>query len=216
MQQGAGSQLPPKPQCDEKHLIECARSGDLDAFGRLYEAYGAGVYNVVVRMLGNADDAEDVRQEVFLKAHRSLYAFKGEAKFSTWLYRIATNVCLDEIRRRKPSASIDQMGEEGSWEPVEAGLSGNPEQELGRKLSQEAVQAALLKVAPHYRILIVLRHLDDKSYEEIAAIVGCSVNSLNVRLHRAREAFRKALAPYLSEDSYGEVPSDPKTHIAIY
>ncbi|MCC6484460.1 MAG: sigma-70 family RNA polymerase sigma factor [Armatimonadetes bacterium] len=216
MHQNAKSLPASKSQSDEKQLIERARAGDLDAYGLLYDEYGSGVYNLVLRMLGNAEDAEDVRQEVFLKAHRSLKGFKGEARFSTWLYRIATNVCLDEIRRRKPAASIEQMGEDGSWEPVKDSSEGHPEQELGRKLSQEAVQAALSKVAPHYRVLIVLRHLEDRSYEEIAAIVGCSVNSLNVRLHRAREAFRKALTPYLSEDSHGDLPSGPKTYLALY
>lgn len=202
---------------DESHLVNLARSGDRDAFGQLYRQHAPGVFNLVLRMLGNADDAEDVKQEVFLRAHRSLSRFKGNAKFSTWLYRIATNLSLDELRRRKPSISIDQLSGDSGWEPVDGSADANPERLLQRKAACEAVQAALLAMPPHYRILVVLRHIEGLSYEEIAEVVGCSVNALNVRLHRARESFRRALAPHLSvEELRSELPSSSKKTIALF
>jgi len=203
-------------QRDDTELVALARSGDVDAYGVLYDRYQTSVYNLVLRMVGNVDDAEDLKQDVFLKTYRSLGAFKGTARFSTWLYRIATNVCLDEIRKRKPTASFDQMAEDSSWEPADSRTENNPEEQLSRKISEGTVQEALLRIPPHYRILIVLRHLDEMSYDEIATIVGCSVNALNVRLHRARESFRKALVPYLTEESHGDLPSGPKQNIAVY
>ncbi len=203
-------------QLDDKRLVELAKAGNLDAFGQLYERYSPGVFNLVLRMLGSNDDAEDMKQEVFLRAHKSLGTFKGEAKFSTWIYRIATNICLDELRRKKPVASTDALLEQSSWEPVDQTWAGDPDRRLDQKITQEAVQSALMQMGEHYRVLIVLRHLEDLSYEEIAAIAGCSVNSLNVRLHRAREAFRKALTQYLrTEESQIDLPSGPKENIAL-
>ncbi len=203
-------------QFDESHLVSLARSGDLDAFGQLYRRHAPGVYNLVLRILGNPDDAEDVKQEVFLRAHRSLDSFRGNARFSTWIYRIATNLSLDELRKRKPVVSVDQLSSDSSWEPVSKNTEADPERLLQRKAARDAVQAALMAMPPHYRILIVLRHIEDLSYEEIAEVVGCSVNALNVRLHRAREAFRRALAPYMSvEELRSELPSGSKKNITV-
>lgn len=203
-------------QFDESHLVSLARSGDLDAFGLLYRQYAPGIYNLILRMLGNADDAEDVTQEVFLRAHRSLNRFKGNARFSTWIYRIATNVSLDELRRRKPVVSLEQLSADSSWEPAAGDPEGNPERLMQRRATQEAVQAALLAMPAHYRVLVVLRHMEGLSYEEIARVVGCSVNALNVRLHRAREAFRRALAPYMNvEELRSGLPSGSKKNIAL-
>jgi RNA polymerase sigma-70 factor (ECF subfamily) len=202
---------------DEKRLVERAQAGDLDAFGELYERFSPAVFNVALRMVGSREDAEDIRQEVFLRAHRALKEFKGEARFSTWLYRIAANVALDEIRRRKPTVSADALREESRWEAA-AGERGDPQEQLDRNLAREAVQAALLAMPPHYRILVVLKHIEGLSYEEIASVLGCSLTSLNVRLHRARESFRKALAPRLDglEESESDLPRGPKKNLALY
>ena len=112
--------------------------------------------------------------------------------------------------------SVDQLSSDSSWEPVSKNTEADPERLLQRKAARDAVQAALMAMPPHYRILIVLRHIEDLSYEEIAEVVGCSVNALNVRLHRAREAFRRALAPYMSvEELRSELPSGSKKNIAL-
>lgn len=203
---------------DEKRLVELARSGNVDAFGEIYECHSPGVYNLVYRMLGNREDAEDVKQEVFIRVHRALGSFKGDARFSTWLYRIAANVCLDHIRRRKPTVSSEGLKEESQWEAPDGGASGDPQRQLDSKLTQEAVQAALQIMPPHYRILMVLRHIEGLSYEEISQVLGCPVTSLNVRLHRAREAFRKAVEPLLptDEESDSGLQKGPETHLAVY
>lgn len=202
---------------DEKRLVEKAQAGDLDAFGELYERFSPGVFNLALRMVGSREDAEDIRQEVFLRAHRALKDFKGEARFSTWLYRIAANVALDEIRRRKPTVSADTLREESRWEAV-ADDQGDPQEQLDRSLAREAVQAALMAMPPNYRILVVLKHIEGLSYEEIAAVLGCTLTSLNVRLHRARESFRKAIGPHLQglEESGSDLPTGPKKNLALY
>jgi len=201
---------------DDDALVKLTLSGDLGAFGVLYERYSSGVHSVAFRMLGSQDDAEDAVQEVFLRAHRSLKAFRGNARFSTWLYRIATNFCLDEIRRRKSPVSFDALSEDSSWEPEDESGANDPARQLDRSLTKEAVESALRAMSPNYRILIVLRHLEGLPYEEIASILGCSINSLNVRLHRAREAFRKAVRPYLPAGEPGvEVQNGQQADIAL-
>ena len=151
-------------QFDESHLVSLARSGDLDAFGQLYRRHAPGVYNLVLRILGNPDDAEDVKQEVFLRAHRSLDSFRGNARFSTWIYRIATNLSLDELRKRKPVVSVDQLSSDSSWEPVSENTEADPERLLQRKAARDAVQAALMAMPPHYRILVALDRQDVLAY----------------------------------------------------
>lgn len=201
----------------EQRLIELAAAGDLDAFGVLYERYSPGVYNLVFRMVGNRDDAEDIRQEVFMRVHRSLGGFKGRARFSTWLYRIATNVCLDQLRRRKPVDTSSEILDETNWEALTDHEEGNPVAAYERQETQDLVQKALLEVPEHYRVLLILRHLEDRPYEEIAQIVGCSVNALNVRLHRARQAFRKVLQAHMEpQDEERELSERSKANIPLY
>lgn len=185
---------------DDSRLAELARKGDINAFGELYKRYSPRVYNLVYRMLGNAEEAEDVRQDVFLKAFKSLKGFRGQSSFTTWIYRIATNQCLDVMRRRKTSVSTEALQENQGWEVADSARDHNPEESLLLGVTIQAVEKALMDTPEHYRALIVLRHIENLSYEEIAAVLACSQNSLNVRLHRARECFKKALLPYLTLD----------------
>lgn len=203
---------------DDSRLAELARKGDINAFGELYERYSPRVYNLVFRMLGNSDEAEDVRQEVFLKAFKSLKGFRGQSTFTTWIYRIATNQCLDAMRRKKSSLSTEEMQESNGWEIADLARDHNPEESLLLGVTVQAVEKALLDTPDHYRALIVLRHIENLSYEEIAAVLGCSQNSLNVRLHRARECFKKALLPYLSledTEASNELQQSKKKNIAF-
>lgn len=203
---------------DDGRLAELARKGDIEAFGELYKKYSPRVYNLVLRMLGNSEEAEDVRQDVFVKAFKSLRGFRGQSSFTTWIYRIATNQCLDVIRRRKSSLSTEEMQDNQGWELTDSTRSHNPEESLLLGVTIQAVEKALRDTPEHYRVLIVLRHIENLSYEEIAAVLGCSQNSLNVRLHRARESFKKALLPYLSlEDTEAgnELQQSQKKNIAF-
>jgi len=190
-------------ECPDEHLVERCKAGDLQAFELLFQKYERRIFNVVARLVVSRDDAEDLKQEAFLRAFRAIRTFRGSSSFATWLTRIATNVCLDEIKRRKlPTCALDESLEEEGWRPAYGERrTGDPAEDALRGELSECVQRALMLTPPHYRILIVLRHIEGLSYEEIAQIVGCSVNALNVRLHRAREAFKDKMRPYLAEES---------------
>ena len=154
-------------------------------------------------MCGNAQDAEDLTQEAFLKAYRSLGAFRGESKFSVWLYRIVSNVCLDHLRRegRRPSVSLsteDEDGEESEREIPDQRLS--PERLLEQKLTREALQKGLRALPDEQRQILLLRELRGLSYEEIGEILTLEPGTVKSRLFRAR----KRLCEILRRD--GNIP----------
>ena len=131
---------------EELRLVRRVQSGEADAFEELVRAHEKTIYNLALRMVGNPQDAEDMAQEAFLKAYRSLPEFRGESKFSVWLYRIVSNVCLDHLRRqgRRPTSSLtteDEDGEEQQWDVPDE--SQSPERLLEQKLTREAVQRGL-------------------------------------------------------------------------
>jgi RNA polymerase sigma-70 factor, ECF subfamily len=177
---------------DELLVLRFQR-GDRSAFEQLFRTYERRVYNVVLRVIGNPDEAEDLKQEAFFRAFKSIGSFRGGCRFSTWLFRIATNLCLDEIKRKKPQASTDELFEERNWRFLERDAVPDPADELERDECLRSVRTALEGVPPHYRVLLVLRYVEELPYEEIARVMGCSVNALNVRLHRARQVLRKLM-----------------------
>ena len=180
----------------DEHLVERCKSGDLQAFELLFQQYERRVFSIAARILGNRDDAEDVKQETFLHAFRAIRSFQGRSSFATWLLRITKNLCLDQIKRRRPTCALDESLDQKGWRMEYEG--GDPSVEAERLELREHVQRALLMTPPHYRILLVLRHIEGLPYSEIAEIVGCSVNALNVRLHRAREALKDKMRSYVS------------------
>lgn len=190
-------------QEQELKLIRRVQAGDAEAFEKLMLAHEKAVFNLALRMTENREDAEDVSQEAFLKAYRSLSDFRGESKFSVWLYRIVSNVCLDFLRRkrRRPSASLtveDDEGEEVPWDVPDERYT--PERLLERKLTQEAVRKGLAALPENQRKILLLREIKGLSYEEIGEVLDLDPGTVKSRIFRAR----KRLCAFLEQD--GNIP----------
>jgi len=167
--------------------------GDTDAFEILVRRHEKTIFNLVYRMLGDYDDAAEVSQEVFLSAYRALGQFRGEANFSTWLYRIALNHATS--RRRSLSARRQKVVPLHETESLtDSGPS--PTEALERKEMRERVQAALNKLEPEDATVILLRDLQDIPYDEVARVLEIPVGTVKSRLHRARQALKAQLATY--------------------
>jgi len=185
----------------DTELVTRAKAGDREAFGLLVERHEASIYGLCIKMLRNPEDAEDCLQEVFVKAYKALPTFREEARFSTWVYRIATNACLMRIRKRKlDTVSLDQPLQLGEAEiPREiADWTTNPasavmNEELGGVLTRH-----INDLPTNNRIVFVLRDVHGLSTEETAGILGLSVPAVKSRLHRARLFLRERLSQYYS------------------
>ncbi|MFP4200414.1 MAG: RNA polymerase sigma factor [Clostridia bacterium] len=182
---------------DEERLVNLARSGDVSAFETLVEEYDGRIYNMSFRMLGNSEDARDITQETFLKAYSSLPRFRGDSTFSTWVYRIAKNACLDFLRRRSRGMafSLDEPlnTEEGELERQIPGDLPDPEEVALDSEVRRAVADAIANLPPHHRSIIVLRDIEDLRYEEIAEVLEVELGTVKSRLYRARAALSKVL-----------------------
>lgn len=179
----------------EKFLVNRCQRGDLSAYDELMQRYEKKVYALCFRMTGNSDDAADLAQEAFLKAFRALPSFKGQSQFSTWLFRIVTNTCLDDRRkrsRRPVSVSLDKPVDTGDGEMQIALPAGDPDPlstALAAELQAE-IQGLLNKLPPGQKIIVVMRDLEGYSYEEIAAALQLNVGTVKSRLNRARARLR--------------------------
>ena len=187
----------------ENAVIRAVIGGDVDAYEALVREYEKNVYNLALRMTGNSEDAYDMSQEAFLKAYNSLPSFRGESKFSVWLYRIVSNVCLDFLRSRtrKPTVSLSTENDEG--EEVELDIADEeltPEKELDKKLTRDAVQRGLRSLPAEHREILLLREIQGLSYEEISETLGLEVGTVKSRIFRAR----KKLCAFLIQD--GNIP----------
>ena len=180
-------------------LVERAKAGDRPAFGQLVEVYQDKIYGYASRMLGDPDEAEDVAQETFVRAYRSLPHFRGAASFHTWLYRIASNLAIDVARRNRRQStgdfSLDEPleSEEGDYEREIADESGSPEQLTQRREMQELVRQAVAELPEKLRAVVVLYELQGESYEDIAEILGCPLGTVKSRLFNARSQLKDML-----------------------
>jgi len=169
---------------------------DPSAFRVLYEAHQTLVFNICFRMLGDWQEAENLTQDVFLRAYKSLHQLRGEAKVSTWLYRVAVNLCLNHQRRQRRERwlSLDWLfesqGESASSLPVE---EKTPRTDLEERESAGLVQAAIQALPERQRAALVLHLYERLSYQEIAAVMQCSVASVESRLHRAKQNVAKEI-----------------------
>lgn len=179
-------------------LVERAQSGDTSAFDELTRRYEGRVFNLVRRILGDADEAEDALQETFLSAYRGLPRFKREAKFSTWIFRIATNAALMRLRKRRPDVvSLDQPvggdGESDALPPDVPDWGRTPDQELIDQETREAMDQAIAALPPELKAVFLLRDVEGMSNEEAAEATGLSLAAAKSRLHRARLFLRDRL-----------------------
>ena len=187
----------------EAQIVRRVLEGDVNAFEDLVTEHEKGVYAIAQRMTGNAEDAADMTQETFIKAYNSLSSFRGDSKFSVWLYRIATNVCLDFLRSRSRKPTVSPSVEDDDGEETQMDIadeSQSPEQLLERGLTRDAVRRGLKSLSPEYRQILLLREIQGLSYEEIAEALVLEVGTVKSRIFRAR----KRLCAFLLED--GNIP----------
>ena len=187
----------------EVQIVQRVLQGDVNAFEKLVLEYEKSVYAITQRMTGNAEDAADMTQETFIKAYNSLSSFRGDSKFSVWLYRIATNVCLDFLRSRSRKPTVSLSVEDDDGEEVELDIadeSQSPERLLERGLTRDAVRRGLNALSPEYRQILLLREIQGLSYEEIADVLTLEVGTVKSRIFRAR----KRLCAFLLAD--GNIP----------
>jgi len=186
-------------------LVRQTLCGDTAAYNALVVRYQRQVYNLAYRMLGNAEDAGDLVQETFLRAYGALASFRQDASFLTWLYKIASNLCIDQLRSRKAKGalSLDVEREEGR-EPAAADRQCAPEDAAIRDAVQEVVQRAILNLPEKYRVVIVMRHLQDMSVEEIARALDLPTGTVKTHLFRAREMLRGRLRSVLEVETDGK------------
>lgn len=180
---------------EERRLVELAREGRADAYGELVRAYQSKVFNMAYGFTGNRESADDLTQEVFLKAYLALPRFRFGSAFGTWLYRIAVNHLKDFLRKKGKvrEVSLEDVGEPASADTV-AAMEDEREDERKRRL----VRRELAKLPDKYRIVLTLRDVEGLPYEEIARVLGISPGTLDSRLHRARKMLRKKVAPVLA------------------
>lgn len=180
----------------DEALIRQAAGGDQTAFAALVTACQKPVYNLALRMTGSPDDALDISQEVFLRAWRGLSGYRYDAAFSTWLYRLTGNVCIDFLRRRRREKTIPLYYTDEENEEQELSLPSSapgPEDETLLRLEQDSVAEALSLLEPEYRQALTLRVINGLRYAEIAAIMNIPEGTVKSRIARARETMRRLL-----------------------
>ena len=187
------------PQVDEDaSLVSRVQSGDTDAFEGLVRRHQGRVYRTLIGITGNREDAEDSTQNTFLKAFRHIGEFQAAAKFSTWLTRIAINEGLQQLRKRKSMESLDEPetdSDQGFRPRQVQAWEDSPEQAYSKAEMRELVEGELMKLPLKYRVVIMLRDLEELSTEEAVAALGLTAPALKTRLLRGRLMLREALAP---------------------
>ena len=182
-------------ETDEKKLIERASGGDPSAFNRLMAQHENRMYAVALRMCANREDAQDCLQEAMLRVYRAIGSFKGQSTFSTWVYRITMNTCLDELRRKKnrQNTSLDNLVDMG-WSPTDGG-AGPEKQALMREM-REKMHGAIRELPDDMRAAVVLRDIQGFSYDEIAQMLEINAGTIKSRISRGREKLREKLKEY--------------------
>jgi len=200
---GTVSAILAAPILDEAGLIRAAQKGDQDAFERLVRTYDQSVLRLAMNLLRSPDEARDVYQEVFLKVFRNLHLFRFDCSFHTWLYRIATNVCLDHLRRRKVRKEESTVVEtsEGPVDQVtrlaEEGPAGNPERQMWNRELSQGITAALESLTPRERTVFELRHYEGLRLRAIGEILGTSEEAAKNCLFRATQKMRASLETFV-------------------
>lgn len=180
----------------EKLLIKKALTGDIDSFEKLIINYEKKVYNIAHRMFGNEHDAYDASQEIFIKVYNNLNKFDYKSSFSTWLHRLAVNTCIDEYRKAKrkmkKTTSLDETVPVGDGDLVKQfeDKALTPEQRILQKEEVNEVREAIGMLKEEHKVVIILRDIQNYSYDEIASILDCSMGTVKSRISRARNSLK--------------------------
>lgn len=189
---------------EEEQWISRSRAGDLDAFSLIYQRYEAGVFRHAYRLLENVDEADDVRQETFVRAYQSLGRFRGECRLKTYLFAICGNICRDRLRhhRRHPARGYGLTIPESALHFSDAGAdaSQDPFFNLQRAADAARMRTALHRLTPPDRELLLLHHVEGMELEDMATVVGCTRVSVGVRLFRARRRLKNIFLSLLKEE----------------
>lgn len=180
-------------------LVRAAREGQYGAFEQLFHRHRNLVFRFAFQMCQRRDDAEDMVQEVFVRAYQNLHRYRDEAKFTTWLLRIATNLATDRARMYQRRTHLEQQEAAGALTWMTIGETDDPVERLTDEFRNEALARALKALPDHHRNMLVLRDLEGREYSEIAQIVGCTVGGAKLRVLRARRALRDRLEPLLED-----------------
>ncbi|GIP41403.1 ECF RNA polymerase sigma factor SigW [Paenibacillus sp. J31TS4] len=180
----------------EGRLVKLSRKGDRSAFAELVDMYKDKIYHLAFRMLSQSQTAEDIVQETFLRVYRNLDRYDESQKFSTWIYRIATNLCIDQLRKRKPSYSPDAEmpdGEGADWYSLLPSEEATPEDQIMLSETQLQIREAIQSLPEKYKSVVILRYLHDMSLQEIGDVLDMPVTTVKTRVHRGREFLRNKL-----------------------
>jgi RNA polymerase sigma-70 factor (ECF subfamily) len=174
---------------DEKELIEACRRGDPEAFAVLFHEHSDKVYSIALRYSGDETVAMDIAQDTFLKLLSHLGQFRSDSRFDTWLYRLVVNSCLDYQRRKRKTIPVL----DGILDAVHA-VHDTVLHQLLRQERRDAVQDVVAKLPPDHRIVVILRYMEELSYEQIAEVLGCSIGTISSRLNRAHKLLERRLS----------------------
>jgi len=178
---------------DEMRLVRLSQEGDVDSFERLIESHKQRVYNIALRMVKNRDDAFDVSQEVFIRVYKSIGKFGGKSSFSTWIYRITVNCCLDHIKKEGRYKYISDAGEDGPGAGVIENLRAEetPESVMEKSIKRDEIKKALDLLESDFRAAVVLRDIQGFSYDEISRITNANIGTVKSRISRGRRRLRE-------------------------
>jgi RNA polymerase sigma-70 factor (ECF subfamily) len=182
-------------------LVRRARDGEFEAFEQLFERHRTLVYRFAYQMVPRRDDAEDIVQEAFVRAYQNLERYRDEAKFTTRLLRIVTNLSTDQARMSQRRTALEQQEAMGALDWMTIGNTEDPVQNLEEDRRKGALHKALAALPTHHRTVIILRDIEEREYTEISQILGCTIGGAKLRVLRARRALKDRIAPLLGEDS---------------
>ena len=186
---------------DDRALVEQAKAGNLNAYEELVRAYESRIHSLIYNMTSNKEDTEDLVQDVFVKAYKSLGRFQGKSSFYTWIYRIAVNSTINFIKRRakKSALSLDNIDLNIERDPayVELSAKGSPLKDMSIKELQEKLNKALLTLSEKHRAVVVLHDIQGVPHNEIAKMLGCSSGTIRSRLYYARQRLQIELSEFI-------------------
>jgi RNA polymerase sigma-70 factor (ECF subfamily) len=202
---------------DDLSLVEACRAGRTEAYGELVARCQGRIYPMLVRLLGSAEDAQDVLQDAFMRGFEKLGQFQGESSFGTWMYRIAVNLAMSRLRKRKMRRvlrRLDPRRGRPAVDPPDESPASVPSHAAERAEREALVEAALDALEPDHRAVVILKDFEGRRYEEIGELLGIPVGTVRSRLHRARQQLRRRLRPLVDDESPAQ-PIHPDVEQAL-